>query len=158
MGTARYQQKNYEQAESLMRRALEFDSDAVQTRLNLASTLAYRKRIKDAIDQCDRVLELAPDDIKVISACLRIVQDQANKLLGEGKAAAAEPYYRRAANLAPDNAELLNNFGAALGQQGKLHAAIEQFERALQLKPDYVDAKRNRDGCLQLIEQQKLDE
>ena len=42
-----------------------------------------------------------------------------------------------------DNWLAHNNFGAALATQGNLNEAIENFERAIQLKPDYADAYYN---------------
>ena len=46
--------------------------------------------------------------------------------------------------------------GLALQEQGKLDEAIEAYNKALSLKPDYAEAYNNMGNALQ--EQGKLDE
>ncbi|MBI4602772.1 MAG: tetratricopeptide repeat protein, partial [Planctomycetes bacterium] len=45
--------------------------------------------------------------------------------------------------LEPTFAEARNNLGAVLLGQGKLAEAEEQFERALEARPDFTEARRN---------------
>ena len=45
--------------------------------------------------------------------------------------------------LAPDFAEARLHRGVVLGRQGKLTAAVAEFQTALQLKPDLLDARLN---------------
>jgi tetratricopeptide (TPR) repeat protein len=56
----------------------------------------------------------------------------------------------------PEKARPHNNLGNALQAQDKLDEAISHFRRALQLKPDFVEALSNLGNALQL--QGKLDE
>lgn len=46
--------------------------------------------------------------------------------------------------LKPAYVEAHNNHGFALGLQGRLNEAIQQFQEALRLKPDYAEAHYNR--------------
>jgi len=44
-----------------------------------------------------------------------------------------------------------NSFGSALASQGKLSGAVAEFERALQLDPNYVSARRNMGMALMVL-------
>ena len=43
----------------------------------------------------------------------------------------------------PNHAEAHNNLGTALGLNGQTEEAIQHFQEALKLNPDYADARRN---------------
>ncbi|MGH9140856.1 MAG: tetratricopeptide repeat protein, partial [Vicinamibacterales bacterium] len=43
----------------------------------------------------------------------------------------------------PTSARTLNNLGIALGSQGHMEQAIDQFRQAIAVQPDSEDAKRN---------------
>ncbi len=77
-------------------------------------------------------------------------------LVRSGRAAAAEPVFRRLLAQHGDTAELHVLVGQAHAQQGDYPGAIESLGRALELKPDVAEAN----GALGLIylEQGKLDE
>ena len=50
-----------------------------------------------------------------------------------------------------DYPEAHNNLGVALAQQDKLREAIAHFKKALQLKPDYAQARSNLDNATALL-------
>lgn len=52
-------------------------------------------------------------------------------------------YFREQLKLQPDNAEIWNNYGSHLSSRRKYDAAIEAFEKAHVLDPDYVHATAN---------------
>ncbi len=54
----------------------------------------------------------------------------------------AMTHYEAALRLQPD-AEVHNNFGAALAARGQLQRAIWHFREALRLEPGHADANRN---------------
>jgi Flp pilus assembly protein TadD len=55
----------------------------------------------------------------------------------------ARPYIARAAEMAPDNAEILQTMGAVLFATGEFDAAIEWYERALLIDPKNARALAN---------------
>src|SRR5204862_335856 len=56
---------------------------------------------------------------------------------GLGREAAAE--FRRAINMDPENAPILNHLGLALLMEKKYGEAVNLFKKAIQLKPNYPD-------------------
>ncbi len=55
----------------------------------------------------------------------------------------ADTLWRYALEVDPDCARCRNNLGTTLGNRGLLPQAIEQFERALAIRPHFPDAHRN---------------
>jgi Flp pilus assembly protein TadD len=53
--------------------------------------------------------------------------------------------FRRAAEVDPENASALNNLAVALEQMGEFDDARENYERALELKPDDLYIQQNYD-------------
>ncbi|MEJ2233191.1 MAG: tetratricopeptide repeat protein [Syntrophobacterales bacterium] len=49
--------------------------------------------------------------------------------------------------------EAHNNLGVALARQGKMDEAVAQFEKALWLKPDYAQARKNLELALQMVDE-----
>lgn len=72
----------------------------------------------------------------------------------EGDLDGAIDSYRQALAAEPEGeAEALNELGVALGMKGELAEALRAFERALELRPDFVAAAENRAYALQLLRQ-----
>ena len=57
-------------------------------------------------------------------------------LLGQRRHAEAEPVFREALTLNPDDADVLNNLGTAVWEQGRAPEAMAYYLRAHQLKPN----------------------
>lgn len=53
--------------------------------------------------------------------------------------------FERAVDLAPENANALNNLAVALEQDGAFDEAREAYEKALQLDPDNIYIQQNYD-------------
>ncbi len=56
--------------------------------------------------------------------------------------------YRDCAEKSPAKARSRNNYGAILLRRGRLSAAIDEFQAALRIKPDYADAHYNLGNAL----------
>ena len=62
-----------------------------------------------------------------------------------GKVEDAIAYYRQALIRKPDDPVLHNNIAVALASAGKEGEAVDHLRRALELKADYGDARKNFD-------------
>ena len=51
--------------------------------------------------------------------------------------------FEAALKLAPGSAEMHHDLGAELANAGRLHEAVEHFEQAVRLQPDYESARQN---------------
>jgi Flp pilus assembly protein TadD len=60
-----------------------------------------------------------------------------------GDAVRAESCLRGALAHAPGDAGLWNNLGVVLATTGRAQAALDAFDRALTLRPNYFDAREN---------------
>ncbi len=53
----------------------------------------------------------------------------------------------------PQSLIVMNSLGMALSGQGKLKDSVQVFDKAIQLKPDYVEAYNNRCNALKMLGQ-----
>jgi len=67
----------------------------------------------------------------------------ANALAAEGKLDEAVSHYESALKQQPDFPEALLNLGAALNRKRDREGARRQYQRALALRPGYLDAMNN---------------
>ena len=79
--------------------------------------------------------------------------DLATLLVEAGATAEAVGEFRAALALMPGSVDVLNNLGIALGSLGRLDEAIESFERALSVRPDFPPARQNLAAARQLQRQ-----
>ena len=72
------------------------------------------------------------------------------------KSAESEQINRRVLTLAPDHAYALSGLGSALARQGRIDEALPCFERAITLKPGWVEP--HWDLAVALIDAGRFDE
>jgi uncharacterized Ntn-hydrolase superfamily protein len=85
-----------------------------------------------------------PDPLRELRRLLDLadayaVATEGDDLVGEGRHAEAADRYRRAAELAPANAELLFWAGLALAQGGEMEAGAERVRSAIEMHPGWRD-------------------
>jgi tetratricopeptide (TPR) repeat protein len=107
-------------------------------------------------DQGLRYLEhaLASPNSKIRSARLKGIVSEGYYQLAlqeysKGSKSKAAAYYKKTLAINPSNSDALTNFGALLGNQGKLNEAEAQFRMALELDPDNQVAKKNLELVIQ---------
>ena len=66
-------------------------------------------------------------------------------------------YYDRAVLRSPDDADLWYNRGLVLYNLNRYRAAVESFEKAVAINPDYAEAERNRRILVAIIQKKIVD-
>jgi len=72
-----------------------------------------------------------------------LIIDEINRLLAEGKDEEAVAQMEEAIKLDPQNATLYFAMGAAFDKKGDAERAIENYQKSIDLKPEYFDANYN---------------
>lgn len=144
--------------------------EEISTHLNTAREFSEAGRIDDAIQQYLKVIEVAPNNYRLLNDVALIVEqlgntDQAISLLNKalvvapendelhynlasslartGQTEAAEMHFRRALDINPEFVKAHNNLGILLAQQNRPEQAIDHFNQALKIDPSSVDGHIN---------------
>jgi Tfp pilus assembly protein PilF len=125
----------YEAAVRMLHDVLEVLPGNTEARRNLAMSYMEMGHNGDARRHIVEVLRLDPKDAWAFlilgNLCGRIEQDLES----------AERFYRRAYELDPDDAYLLNSYGAIKAKIGRLDEAQALFERAIKIEPRYPNPR-----------------
>jgi tetratricopeptide (TPR) repeat protein len=97
---------------------------------NLAVALVRQGKIKEAISNYHRALQIKPDYAEAHF-------NLATALRRQGKLNQAVHHYREMIRIKPDYSGAHNNLGAVLQEQGRIDEAISHYSEALRLRPDY---------------------
>lgn len=114
-------------------------SELARTRLQLGLAWLAQDELVPAERNLRQALALAPDDYRCSLAMARYYQRAGNH-------AAALENYRRAAGLAEQNRDVINNYGAFLCLLGQYDAAQQQFSKAVHTA-SRADALENAGYC-----------
>ncbi|MFC1783071.1 tetratricopeptide repeat protein, partial [Planctomycetota bacterium] len=112
---------DYAPSEGYLRRALELDDQHVNTHLNLAMLLFSQGRFEEAMFYYQQALSLSPNDVRALQGIEQVRTRQLRAQQG-------------------NDPQVIFNNARILAQQGKYQAAAELVEKALQLKPDWLQA------------------
>ncbi len=123
------------EAKAACRAALHLRPDAPWQR-ECAALLADLDCGEEALAILDRLLAVSPDEAASHTA-------RASILYRMGDISGSAVAYRRAASLAPNDADCWNGLGRTERAQGRFDAATLAFRRALAIAPEHADAHRN---------------
>jgi tetratricopeptide (TPR) repeat protein/SAM-dependent methyltransferase len=167
----------FEQADELFRRALQFDPNCAAAYFGFGYGLLINEKHEEAasyyeqgllIDDTDATawnnlgsaytaLEKYEEAIACYESALQIdaANAKAHFNLGNvykdiGQPSEASACYRRALYVEPELAEAHINLGVVLQQQGRLEEALASHDRAVELRPDDAEAHFHRAGTLLL--------
>jgi superkiller protein 3 len=171
MGFYRYQVKEdyedfYNKSYSNMVKALELGPTLEQVQVALAYTYLHLSWEKEAIATSKKVLSQNPNNTEAmfvlwsasgenpdspeIRKVIELAPNYIPAYIGLGNAfffkkrsyGQASEYFKKAAEIAP-SAQIHNLFGTVLRTQGNYNAAIDEYQKAIQLNPKYAPAYMN---------------
>ena len=135
-----WQRSRFNEAGSLLVRALGANPKSAKAHANLAGVLLALGRRDEALEWCDRALALDADFATAYRNRAAVLKDL--RRLDEALDAIDGGLART-----PASAEMLNIRGAILQDMKRLDEAIASYDRALAIQPDFADALSNRGGA-----------
>lgn len=133
LGLVRYELGEMEQAVKYLSKAVKVAPNNPGAHFNLGLAHQARGRLQDAADAFAKTLALTPGDMNA-EYCLGAVSVQLG-LMEDGKR-----HLTKAQPAMMDNPGIPGWLGIAHQAQGNLKAALQSFERALDLDPDNLEA------------------
>jgi tetratricopeptide (TPR) repeat protein len=136
LGNLRTYQRRDDEALKHYRSALAIDPDFALARHNMASSLASKGQNVRAIEECERVLAT---DSKLFQSHHLL----ANLLRDSGALERALKHYAWADQFGPPQPRVHNDWGIALMRFNQPTEAIAQFEKAVEIAPEFPEAQTN---------------
>jgi Flp pilus assembly protein TadD len=146
-GEAHYKGRQYEPAVKELKEAIKQSPDWDDPHYVLALSLTELNKLKEAIEEYKRVIDLAiKDDPKILA-----YYNMGNAYSDLGEHEKAIDSYKQAIRLDPTLSKPHNNLGLAYAALGRLAEAEDQFQAAIGLKPDYAEAHFNMGVALMIL-------
>jgi protein O-GlcNAc transferase len=144
LGLLRLQQGRFDDAASLLRRAVKVDKRSADAHQLLGSALTGLGLLKEAVRNYEKAIAIRP------------MFPEAHNNLGYGlqvlgRLEQAIAQYHKAIAIRPDYHEAHNNLGNALHLLNQSDKAIVNYEKALEIKPDYAEAHWNLGTALRAV-------
>jgi tetratricopeptide (TPR) repeat protein len=134
LGNLLARQGRLQEARARFEAAVALDPSHGPARLNLGKALIAEGRADLALPHLEQAVRLRPDDPAAREALAGPTSGQA-----PGDALA---HYAELARLAPSPSRY-NNLGSALAASGRLREAVQAYEEALLVEPDFAEAHAN---------------
>jgi tetratricopeptide (TPR) repeat protein len=125
------------------KRALRIRPEYAPAVNNLGTALMAKDDIESAITAFRESFRLQPNSPQARDLLAAAQYDLGTALLSQGDYKRAEQWLREVISLKPNDAEAHNNLGIALASMNRLPEAMEEWRRALAIKPGLEDAQRN---------------
>lgn len=131
---AAYAEGNSGDARLYLERAEKLDPDNPEVLNKLAFLLTKDREYEAALEKYNRSLMLDPEDDLTHNAAAAVLR----KL---GRFDEAQEHYKSAVDIDAGYEETYYNYGQLLVEKGDAAGARMMFEKALELKPDYAEAR-----------------
>lgn len=132
LGEAYRRKGRLEEAETHLRRSLEIDPEAQQTRLNLSGLYIHMERYEQAIEQAQVLV-----DDPTFPAPWRALANRGWAQLKLGRNGAARASFEEALDYRPHYWRAHLNLGILDVMEGHRRDAIDRFQRVLEIQPGY---------------------
>jgi len=153
IGRAFYGQENFSQATYYFKEVLRYDPEHVGAHNNLAIILSALGELDEAFFHYNKALQSNPENAD-------IHYNLGNLLMKKGKYSEAKAHFTEALvtvhfaqghKINPEYANIYNKIGLILVQRGKLEQAGVFFLKAIEIDPEFDDARRNLDILKQTL-------
>ena len=131
----------YANAETLWRSTLARNPGSWMAENNLGVLLAKKGKVREAIAEFHKALQIRPDDGKAMN-------NLGNALALEGELGEAIVQFRKAVEVNPDDVDAQFNLGHALAAQGEMGEAVVQYRKAVELRPANIYLLNDLAWCL----------
>ncbi len=136
LGFALLRKGRIDEAEPLIRRALELDAASPEAHLDLGAILVHRGRMHEAVGQLQEVLELQPDNVFALDNLAYALAACPDASVRDG--AKAVELAQRATRLSGGRMpEMIMTLAAAYAESGRFPEAIAAAQTALELAVDH---------------------
>jgi Flp pilus assembly protein TadD len=134
-GTALIARGQFDEAFRDFQKAVQLKPNSADAQSNLGLTLARCGRFEEAIARCRLAMEIQPTHAMArANLNLALEMQEAEVLIAR---------LRQAVDTRPDDIRLHNELGMALARGCRWTEALAHYRRALEIKPDYVEATCN---------------
>jgi protein O-GlcNAc transferase len=145
MGVLMSQQGAYEQAVTLIQKAIRNFPTSEICYTNLGNALAHAGRRGEALDAYRQALTINPDHFDAYN-------NMGSTIKHMGKPLEAISCFKKALAINPESAEVYSDMGNALAEIGRLDEALACYADALKLNPNYAKAYNNMGSTLKAME------
>ncbi|MBM3954292.1 MAG: tetratricopeptide repeat protein [Planctomycetes bacterium] len=136
LGARKYSQGKLDEAFFHFSESKRLRPDLAETHNNYGNALASKGRIDEALAEFRKAADIQPQII--------VFQNNlAMTCMQSGRVDEAKQVFAKMLQQWPDDPTLYNNYAFALHRSGDAKGAIASLQRALSIKPDYEEAKKN---------------
>ena len=127
-----------------LEKLLEFEPDYDSANYQLGVEYLHLERYADAVRQFDVVLSLRPNmRWKIVELQSSTCEQWGRSLAERGDLDGALTALHRARQLSPSQSRVYNSFAVGNFLRGEQSQVVENWERALRLDPDNIEARAN---------------
>ena len=136
LGSCLLANKNIDESEVFLNKAIELDQSYAEAYLNRGLIKISKQEISSALDDLEKAYEIKPYIYQVWPILASIY-------LGNKNFDKAEKLYKRLVEKEPLNEKYFFSLGICQQRQGALESAIDSYKKAIKIKPDYSEAYTN---------------
>ena len=145
-GIAKFYNREFKNSIMDYEKAISLDPNYDYAFKSRAFSLKFLGKMEEAIKDLKKAISIHPtgdyyDDLSEIYG-----------LIGDKQTALK--YHEKAIEISPNDARLWFNYGVDLGENGNLKEALNKFNKALELWPEYEDAIVNRQQIIDILKKQ----